>query len=287
MRETLKKIYEKIPGKIYIYRILRKFHFPEKTYKHLHFQGRIKVNYQQSFFFLNHYGYKVENELFWSGYGNSWEANSLKLWYDLCKIHHKIADVGANTGVYGIAAKTFNPKAAVSSFEPLPRVFEKLRANIELNNYPIDAYNIGLSNFKGKAKVFTEGQEHVYSVTVNKDISDNNNPKQQEEIAVDRMDNVFSESDFPDLIKLDVETHEPEVIEGMAALISNLPTMLIEVLSDEVAEKLNGLIDSNSYCIYDVPDHTPIRKLQKIQKATNYNLLICKAEVVRQLNLHD
>jgi FkbM family methyltransferase len=260
---------------------------PERLYRHLYFKRVIKIDYKNDSILINHFGYKVENELFWSGYGNPWEANSLKLWYRLCQVHHRIADVGANTGVYGLAAKSFNPRALVSSFEPVPRVFEKLKANIELNDFSIDAYNIGLSNFKGKAKVFTEGQEHVYSVTVNKDISDNSNPKQQEEIEVDRMDNIFTESDFPDLIKLDVETHEPEVIEGMAALISILPTMLIEVLSDEVAEKLNGLIDLKGYCIYDVPDHAPIRKLQKIQKATNYNLLLCKAEVAMQLNLHD
>ena len=47
---------------------------------------------------LHHFGAAVENELFWAGYGRSWEGAELRLWRSLVKHAEYLADVGANTG---------------------------------------------------------------------------------------------------------------------------------------------------------------------------------------------
>jgi hypothetical protein len=54
-----------------------------------------------------------------------------------------------------------------------------------------------------------------------------------------------------DLIKIDVELHEPEVIEGLGDFLNTFkPIMIIEILTQEVADKLNHLIEVNDFMIF-------------------------------------
>ncbi|MCH2214323.1 MAG: FkbM family methyltransferase [Flavobacteriales bacterium] len=287
MKKLFKRVYSAVPFKHFVFKQLRKLRLSEKVYKHLHFTAPIRIKYKKADFVMFHYGYRVENDLFWAGYGNSWEGNSLKIWYKLVNMHHKVADIGANTGVYALTAASSNSAAQVAAFEPVDRVCGRLESNVKLNNYQIKTHNLALSNYKGTAEIFTEGQDHVYSVTVNKDISNTSSPKTREEIRVDRLDNVFDAESFPDLIKIDVETHEAEVIEGMGSLLDTMPTMLVEVLNDQVAESIEGLLSHLDYQVYDVPDKSEIRKLSRVQKAKDFNLLFCTEEVAKQLGIND
>ncbi|MEM6806751.1 MAG: FkbM family methyltransferase [Bacteroidota bacterium] len=287
MKKLFKRVYSALPFKHAIFKQVRNFGLSEQVYKHLHFTGPIRVTFKKADFKMFHYGYRVENDLFWAGYGNSWEGNSLKIWYKLVNLHDRIADIGANTGVYALTAASSNSSAEVTAFEPVDRVCDRLESNIKLNNYPIKAHTLALSNFKGTAEIFTEGQDHVYSVTVNKDISNTSSTKTKEEIRVDRLDNIFDSDSFPDLIKIDVETHEAEVIEGMGSLLDKMPTMLVEVLNSEVADRLEQLLSHLDYQVYDVPDKSEIKRLSRVQKATDFNLLFCTSNVAKQLGIND
>ena len=51
-----------------------------------------------------------------------WEKVSLQLWEELCKESEVIFDVGSNTGVYSLLAKSSNPKSKVYAFEPIKRI---------------------------------------------------------------------------------------------------------------------------------------------------------------------
>ena len=78
------------------------FHVGRPFYQHLHFIGPIKVPVtDRASFMINHYGYQVENDLFWAVFG---QARELRLWRALARSAEFIADVGANTGVYSLAA---------------------------------------------------------------------------------------------------------------------------------------------------------------------------------------
>src|SRR5690606_2225067 len=108
---------------------------PESVYRHLHFEGpfTVRIDAEHEFRIISH-GSVIENELFWAGYGQSWEGGSLKVWAALCRQRRgPILDIGANTGVYALAAKALAPKARVIAVEPVARVAAKLRANIALN----------------------------------------------------------------------------------------------------------------------------------------------------------
>jgi FkbM family methyltransferase len=172
MKFFLKTVYSLIPFKKQIFSILRTVWVPRQSlYKHLHFKGRFRVQVEPGKSFqLIHYGFEIENEIFWRGIDNGWEKISMGLWRQLCNESQVIFDIGANTGIYSLVAKTVNPEARVFAFEPVERVFDKMVKNYELNKYIITCYQKAVSNYSGKAKIYDTTEEHVLSVTVNKNL---------------------------------------------------------------------------------------------------------------------
>ncbi len=74
-KTLLKKIYLGVPFKKELYTLVKAFWSPDKRiYQHLHFKGNFKVKVdEQRSFKIRHYGYQIENEIFWKGLVNGWE----------------------------------------------------------------------------------------------------------------------------------------------------------------------------------------------------------------------
>ena len=113
MKKILKKIYANFPFKQVLFTLLKKVWTPsENIYQHLHFKGEFKVKInEKNNFLIKHYGFQIENELFWAGLTGGWEKESMKIWIELCKDADVIIDIGANTGVYSLIAKSMNPNS--------------------------------------------------------------------------------------------------------------------------------------------------------------------------------
>jgi len=292
MKQMFKYIYSSIPFKQNLFSFLKLFYTPSpKIFKHLHFKGVIEVPINDgNKFLINHYGFQIENEIFWSGLTNGWEKVSINLWIQLCKDASVILDIGANTGVYALVAKTINPNSKVFAFEPVNRVYDKLHENIALNSYDIVAIKKAVSDRSGTAVIYDTNQEHTLSVTVNRNTVNPEIQSVKTEIQIVSLDDFVREYDLKniDLIKIDVEMHEPEVLQGFLNHISIFkPTFLIEILTDEVAEKVQNLVEGLGYLYYNIDEKTGIRQVNKISKSDYYNFLFCSCEVARKLKLID
>ncbi|MGZ6520119.1 MAG: FkbM family methyltransferase, partial [Bacteroidia bacterium] len=158
--------------------MLKTLKFPENIYRHLYFEDVFTVKSESYKFLITHYGFQLENEIFWKGLTNGWEKVSMKLWIELSKKSAVILDIGANTGIYSLVSKTVNPTAEVFAFEPVERIYNKLEKNNKLNNYDIHCFELALSDKNGEAIIYDPLTPHVYSVAVNKNISglDNTTP---------------------------------------------------------------------------------------------------------------
>jgi FkbM family methyltransferase len=283
--------YRNMPFKKEIYSILRVFNLPESIYKHLHFEGIITIKVDaKNHFKMYHLGASEENSLFWEGIDNGWEKTSLKLWRKLCLDTPVVLDIGANTGLYSLVTKTLNPAAKVYAFEPLPKVLEYLNFNIEINKFDIVVVPKAASNYNGKATVFlTEGHDFCTSVTVNKSLLSETTPQKELEITTIRLVDFIQKSGMEriDLMKIDVETHEPEVLEGMGEYINQFkPDFLIEIWDEECASKLNIFFRDKGYLYFDIDDKkdTIIQKAE-IVKSSYWNYLICKPETAKKIGL--
>ena len=229
--------------------------FPRSICQYLYFYGKINIPVSDSAsFYINHhgYGFHVENDLFWAGYGNGWEGLSLKIWLELAKEADFIADIGANTGVFALAAAAINPKAKILALEPVPRVFRKLQANIALNPaFAITPLQVAASSLNGEAVMFDVDMLHEYSASLNPTMLGDIATKQVMVPTV-TLDTLFQDQSFAriDLMKIDVEKHEPEVIAGaLHTLATSLPTMLVEILDVETGGRLQQCADWSRYTI--------------------------------------
>jgi FkbM family methyltransferase len=291
MKNIIKEIYNLIPFKYQMYSFLKVFWTPPPNLqRHLHFKGLIKVKVDDKNFRMKSYGYQLENEVFWNGLENGWEKDSISLWIKLCKNAQVIFDIGANTGIYSLIAKTVNPNATVFAFEPVERVFEKLQHNIELNHFDIVPVKKAASNFDGVATIYDMATEHIYSVTVNKNLSTADVKVIETQIETISLNTFVGSNNIRkvDLIKLDVETHEPEVLEGFSEYLSeHKPAMLIEILTDEVGAKVEKIIGNNGYLYFNLNEKGGIRQVDKIRTSDYYNYLICSPSIARELGILD
>jgi FkbM family methyltransferase len=237
VKKLIKKIYNGLPMKKQVFSILRLLHPPQKIYQHLSFKGPFKVRIGQGFS-INHYGFQLENELFWGGL-KQWESLSLKLWTELSKSANTILDVGANTGIYSLIAGAVHPNARIYAIEPLKSVYERLEENLKMNQLPIKAYDLAASNKNGRASFYTNDADFSYGSSLNKNHQSCSN-KIEQEVETILLDHFIEQNHIiPDLIKIDVERHEPEVIEGLHQTIrKHWPTMFIEVLDENIGNRL-------------------------------------------------
>jgi hypothetical protein len=72
-----------------------------------------------------------------------------------------------------------------------------------------------------------------------------------------------------------VEMHEPEAIEGMIELIKiNKPTFLMEILTDEIANKIQKMFSEFDYLCYSIDEENKPKLLNEIGKSDFHNILL-------------
>ena len=213
----------------------------------------------------------------------------MRYWMQLCRNAKVIVDIGANTGVYSLTAKAINPSANVYAFEPLKQMFRKLILNNELNKYNIACIEKAASDKNGKAIIYETGTDHVAAASLNAETRPYGNLDTETEIDAITLDTFIQTNNIGkiDLIKIDVETHEPNVLEGYKQYLPlHRPDFLIEVLTDEVGDKLQQLFDGLQYHYFNIDDKQgTIRKTDTIKKSDYFNYLICTQESAQQLKL--
>jgi len=259
---------------------------PEFVFKHFYpygvFTARLNGKPQVR---LYSSGAQVENEIFWRGLEDCHEKLSMKIWIMLCQQFgpKTVWDVGANTGTYGVIAKHYSPSSEVHLFEPLHLPMNIAKRNFALNSYQGNFYELALGNFDGEASVFLESEEDfAYSVTVNKNLAPKS-AKRELQIEVQKAKNFVKEpKQIPSLIKLDVETFEPEVLEGFGRLDLSETIFLIEILNDQIAAAVEEFLPPSAYIYFNIDDKQDSARIQEhLSKSDFYNFLILPRDIER------
>ena len=286
-----KRLYDLIPFKQPAFTALRALvHVPEPIHKHLHFKGTITVRISPSEKFrLIHHGHLIENELFWQGV-SGWEKVSIELWSWLCRRSNVIFDIGANTGIYALIAKAVNNSALVVAVEPVERVFRKLEANIALNHWDVKTFNAAASDSTGTAILYDMPEhDHVLSVSLESGWNSKSTKLRPVEIPTYTVTELLNQvgASSVDLLKIDVETHEPAVLKGFEELLRrDRPTLLIELLNDDVALQVAHLVQGLDYVYYNIDDITwPPQRVDALTRSKHFNFLICRKEVATAIGI--
>jgi len=257
------------------------FHPGDAIYKHLYFYGPFTVPVSaRASFVINHFGYQVENDLFWAGFGRGYERMELRLWRALMPYVEFVADVGANTGVYALAAAALNPRAKIVALEPVSRIYEKLVANLAHNSFNIGAMQIAASDTDGEAVLFDTDDEHNYSASLDATMLEGAKTLRIP-VRAARLDSLFDEIGWPriDLLKIDVEKHEPAVLKGMRKrLAQDRPIILIEILNEEIGVAVASVVAEFDYRFFAIDATRGLVETKKLKHQECHNYLLCRSE---------
>ena len=264
---------------------------PLKVARHLYFNGVFKARlYGKEVVTLFHPGFQIENEIYWRGFDGCHEKKSMQLFAGIIQRLKPtvVWDIGANSGTYGILAKALNPNCEVVFFEPIPKATALVHKNLELNGFEAKVFEIALGDFNGTGEIFFEkGTDFATSVTVNRNTLPDGAEGDVMKIEVRRIDNLLFDLKLqtPNLVKLDVETYEYEVLCGWGELFPDKAIFLIEILRDDLAQKLVGFFPPAKYRYWNINEqNATIREVDSLGKSDFYNFLIVPNDTVNSIS---
>ena len=171
--------------------------------------------------------------------------------------------------------------------------------NVSINNLveqtiPIAIHRIALSDYIGDGKMFDLPVEHMYTASLNKDIHaerGNTMPACTEKVEVQRLDYFLTSYHCKglDLIKIDVESHEPAVLRGLGEwLLRFQPSLIVEIWNNDVGMQVEAALKDCDYLYFAITNTTTesrshIRNDFPDQGYLNY--LIVSKKIAREIGV--
>jgi FkbM family methyltransferase len=172
-----------------------------------------------------------------------------------------VYDIGANIGVFSWLAAAF-ARVDTVAFEPAPNLAERIREICVENDLPIVVEELALGSTSGNATLYLS------------QVSDSSNSLSKGyrpsvlsvEVAVDTIDRYAARTQrFPEVLKIDTESTEPDVLRGAAGLLSERrPWIICEVLPGPVGEELASILDPLGYRYFRIDQESELRRCDTI-----------------------
>lgn len=212
--------------------------------------------------------------------GGYYEKLELDIFEGLAKTSNTFLDVGANIGMYSVIASLKNSKISCYAFEPVKENYKLTAKNVEINSLTnnIEIIKKAVSDKDGTAFIFlSKSSSGMHSLTVQ-------HAGERRQIDTVKVDTFCEEKGLkPDLIKVDVEGHEPSAFAGMVKMIKkSKPTILMEFLAgvnDDMQKLVDTFSDLYKHCyVVDELNGTVIKtELTKLKLHKNYNIILSRS----------
>lgn len=258
----------------YISKLKKNSSLPQhRLRRDLKYYGGFKTHFSGSEFWIKNNGGPIEEEILWKGLFSTLEKDCGWIWVQLCEFSETIFDIGANIGLYSLIAQARNPQAQIFAFEPSRQTFETLQANCKLNRFHIQCLQLAISNSTEEDVVFYDFPDpHQTTASLSpekvKNASGFSGEVDEYPVRTITLSDFIKEKKIKnvDLIKLDIELHEPEAIEGMGKYLEVFkPVIIMEVLTEQVAKKLNTLLPLEEYQIYRLRESQTAQPVEKFK----------------------
>jgi len=196
-----------------------------------------------------------------------WEPNTTHAIKQLIKPGDVVLDIGANIGYDTvIMSKLAGETGKVYAFEPTLHYFDVLNRTLAANKITnTQVFNFGLSDKDAELEIYLGQHSATIHETQYKDTL------RKEKITLHTLDEVAAEEkwDKVDFIKLDVDGHEPAVLDGGWKTIEKFsPIILLEVSHEHyldagvTAWDFYKLLKSKNFYIYSEEAMQPLDNLR-------------------------
>lgn len=172
-------------------------------------------------------------------------------------------DVGANVGLYTWVVHKVCPQRNILAFEPDPENFKLLEmTQNEANAKNLEIYPYALSNQTGDTSFSQDTLTSATGCIAGKDMpwieQYLNGSSNTISVKTRTLDSVAKEDKIPSLIKIDVEGHEIEVLDGgKNTLVEKKPLLIIESFPPKQTTVLS-LLQELGYSSMDADLHASI-----------------------------
>ena len=217
------------------------------------------------------------------------EQGTLKVVEKYLKAGGTFVDVGANVGLYSLlAARVVGPGGKVIAIEPAPAAAQALKATVHANglSHIVSVKELAAGAEKGLGTL-TIAQNSGHSTLLPSDAA---NGTVVASIAA--LDDLL-DGEVPDMVKIDVEGWEPNVIEGMKAILRANPNLIVIMDFEPAHIRSTGLsaaawVDrmlAAGLQIFEIDERngelTPLRR-HGIEEIVSINVLIARSDPSRR-----
>ena len=199
-----------------LYKLRNFFKSNDSNYK---IPGKLRMNLNLDDYF--------ENSILW-GFYESQVREVLKL---NIKKDSTFVDIGANIGFFtNYGASLVGSKGHVFAYEPNPECVDRIKKNLELNQFKnVKILNKALSDSIEQKKFYVGKQHALSSLHEGSELMELDKTIKVQASTLDtEIQTLKIKPENISLIKIDVEGHEFNVFKGMTGLLEHKPTIIFE-----------------------------------------------------------
>jgi FkbM family methyltransferase len=192
-------------------------------------------------------------------FARSFEPGSMAAWCRLARKATAVLDIGAQVGVYALAAASLRPDIAIHAFEPNPFAAARLRMNKYVNKFMNIGENyvaVGAENKQNVLAWRSKGPVISSGSSVGSFAAEWGDQAERALVFQVTIDSLGVNLGDRGLIKIDVEGAELAVFRGMTASLNSVPDILVESFSEKACLELNKLILPLGYRVYRIVEKT-------------------------------
>jgi FkbM family methyltransferase len=209
---------------------------------------------------------------------------------ELVKMGDVVWDVGANVGLFSLAAAVCSgDRGVVIAFEPdvwLVQLLRRTSAAQPATIAPITVVPVAVASEISLRDFSIAVRSRASNALVEYGSSQMGGVDEQHVVAAFNLDWLLTRLPIPNVIKIDVEGAEFEVLCNQWRMLNEVRPVIICEVGSQSADEVTRLLTSASYCLFD--GEKPLNKTQMVCRATWSTIAIPKekADSLGLPNMH-
>jgi len=190
--------------------------------------------------------------------------------YELVKTGDVVWDIGANIGLFALAAAVRSGKRGkVIAFEPdvwLAQLLRRTSAAQPTNNAPITVVPAAVASEVSLRNFAIAARSRACNALVEYSNSQMGGIEEQQLVAAFNLDWLLTRLPTPDVIKIDVEGAECEVLRNQSRMLNQVRPVIICEVGSQSSDEITRLLTCAAYRLFD--GRKPLKKQYIIDHAT-------------------